>query len=218
MFRQFSKSKLSQRSFRTHWVVACLLVSILLGLTGVPAPISKSSSERFPCENSPCGCVSAAHCWDKCCCHTDEEKLAWAEANHVKPPPFLVARVASSRRTQQFVSKKPKPACCANRQPAKVSSKTETPSNCQSCSRIKKGAQAPVRQARSVEIKLVLADPFLECHGSGSLWKLLSSNYLPSKPAALCDPVEYLAETRPILDSRAFSLADPPDGPVPKWV
>jgi len=44
------------------------------------------SSERFPCEDHGCGCASSDECWNACCCHTIEERVAWAIANGVRPP------------------------------------------------------------------------------------------------------------------------------------
>lgn len=82
-------------------VAAVLLPVLLFCMVGIPLPSagSKHSAERFPCENSPCSCNSAAACWDHCCCHTDDEKLVWAEKNGVKPPKFLVDRVAAKRKS-----------------------------------------------------------------------------------------------------------------------
>lgn len=64
----------------------------------VPLPMSvptKSSSEKdesepFPCQNRPCGCRTAEQCWKKCCCFTNSQKVAWAKANNVKVPDFVL--------------------------------------------------------------------------------------------------------------------------------
>lgn len=216
MFRQEYKLKPKKRSYRTHWVVACLLVTILLGITGIPVPVSKSTSERFPCEKCPCGCVSAAHCWDKCCCHSDKEKLAWAEANHVEPPKFLVERVTAIRQSHKPVAAGTKPACCAKKSLQVTRAEAKHEHACRSCDSkpVKPDATKTLRPVS--QFKLVLADPFQECHGLGKLWKLLQSSYIAPKPFLGVEPVEGLTEQRPIIDAFAFGPVAPPDGPVPR--
>lgn len=83
-------------------IAAGLLPLLILCMVGVPLPNlrPKDLTERFPCERCACGCKSAAHCWDKCCCFTDEEKLDWAEKNRVQAPKFLADRVAYSRKVK----------------------------------------------------------------------------------------------------------------------
>ena len=51
----------------------------------------KDASEPFPCQNRTCGCRSAKQCWKKCCCFTNAQKVAWAQANRVQLPAFVLA-------------------------------------------------------------------------------------------------------------------------------
>ena len=82
-----------------HRITSALLVLVLLASV-IGLPISSvrketrmgKTSERFPCEDCPCGCSTAEYCWDRCCCHSDQEKLRWAAKNSVAPPAFLVRR------------------------------------------------------------------------------------------------------------------------------
>jgi hypothetical protein len=62
--------------------------------------------ERFPCEDHACGCMSAEECWNHCCCMTPEQRLAWAEANHVQPPPSArgMLRAAALARAEHALS------------------------------------------------------------------------------------------------------------------
>ena len=78
-------------------------LGVLFGISAVvlPFPIKvdvpsssnadKDLSKPFPCMNRPCGCRSAEQCWKKCCCFTDLQKVAWAKANGVMIPQFVVA-------------------------------------------------------------------------------------------------------------------------------
>lgn len=76
-----------------------------------------SGSERFPCEGCACGCVSAAHCWTSCCCHTLDERLAWAEAHGV-PIPREIALLAY-RHLEAKARESNLPACCRHGDPAR---------------------------------------------------------------------------------------------------
>lgn len=94
----------SRRSRRLHCVVSWLLLAAIGGgVLGIPVfpVVASKDSERFPCEASRCGCATAGQCWDRCCCHSDEEKLAWAAANRVTPPAFLVQRVVAAAGATQ---------------------------------------------------------------------------------------------------------------------
>ena len=83
-------------------LTACLLlVMSLLMVWPVSMPgttpdgplnaLGKDTSAPFPCQTRACGCQSAKQCWKKCCCFTDTQKVAWAKANRVSLPTFVVA-------------------------------------------------------------------------------------------------------------------------------
>src|SRR5262245_10911617 len=84
-------------------LLALTLAGHLVATFGVPLPASngKDSSTAYPCQNRPCGCGSAAECWaGDCCCFTLEQKLDWAEANSVEPPPHVRPMVAARKARQ----------------------------------------------------------------------------------------------------------------------
>jgi hypothetical protein len=66
------------------------LVSYLITALGFPLPAAgrKEADQPFPCQNHPCGCLSAEQCWRSCCCFTPEQRWAWAREHHVKPPAY----------------------------------------------------------------------------------------------------------------------------------
>ena len=97
---------------RKSWprlVRGLLSLSVLLGICAMllPLPIAplpqnsqeKDSSEPFPCQNRPCGCRSAEQCWKKCCCFDNSQKIAWAKANNVKVPDFVLAAAKKVKAT-----------------------------------------------------------------------------------------------------------------------
>ena len=185
-----------------------MLLYCMLGLP-LPAIPSKTSDERFPCELCPCGCNTAAHCWDKCCCYSDQEKLDWAEKNHVLPPEFLVRRVAKSKTPASKIalaSKATSPASLA------------TKSTCRCCKSCSSKAESKKVEARKVHrsSKTVLLIAALKCQGIQLAFSIFSSTIIPSQ----CGPV---TQNSPpfleMLESRdvfALDLYLDLDGPVPR--
>jgi hypothetical protein len=94
----------SRREASRLTVMAGLLGFIVLnlGLPLVQPPQDKREKDRstpFPCQNRPCGCMSARDCFRSCCCFSARERLAWAAAHKVEAPAELVAAAASEQDT-----------------------------------------------------------------------------------------------------------------------
>src|SRR5437660_274407 len=77
---------------RRHLAVEPMLIGFLVVALGVPLPLPSVKDTRipFPCQHHRCGCQSAEECWRHCCCFTLEQRLAWARANQVEPPTFVL--------------------------------------------------------------------------------------------------------------------------------
>jgi hypothetical protein len=104
-------------------LLALTLAGHLCATFGVPLPASagKDPAPTYPCQNRPCGCLSATECWSgDCCCFTLEQKLAWADARGVEPPPH-VRPMVESRKARQAAEKpsccEELPPCCAEEEP-----------------------------------------------------------------------------------------------------
>lgn len=108
-------------SIRRRWVPRLISLAVLLGVCAavVPIPIAvpvigqKDRSEPFPCQDHACGCLSAAQCWNHCCCMTDSAKLAWSRRHGVRPPEFVIA--AAEREAAQrgdVATSRESGACC----------------------------------------------------------------------------------------------------------
>jgi hypothetical protein len=97
-----------------------MLVSYLTTTLGIsfPQPVRKTSDIPFPCQDHPCGCLSAEDCWRHCCCFTAEDHLAWARANKVEPPSYAQQPATSGWRTARLRDKAQKkadpPSCCVS--------------------------------------------------------------------------------------------------------
>jgi hypothetical protein len=92
-----------------------LLALLCLASIVLPLPIApvaqigpgKDTSQPFPCQNRPCGCRSAEQCWKKCCCFTNSQKVAWAKANRIELPDYVLA----AAKKETTITKKPCALC-----------------------------------------------------------------------------------------------------------
>ena len=97
-----------------RWFTLGLLGLYLLIAAGVPLPLTTKLTSlvvRYPCENSACGCKSADQCWRSCCCHTLEEKLAWAAEHQVQVPDYVAQQQPRGGRCCSIVVAT-KSGCC----------------------------------------------------------------------------------------------------------
>ncbi|TWT95669.1 hypothetical protein Pla100_33100 [Neorhodopirellula pilleata] len=197
-----------------------MLVVALTGFVAVPRFPSKrgETTERFPCEGCPCGCSSAEYCWDRCCCHSDQEKLQWAHRNAVTPPEFLVQRVAAA--SDHFASSPIRKSCCGA-----CTASTSTDDSCEdrsACHTAVSDCQA--EDARDDQggkdhslddgSKLVLMWKAAECRGLKYFWSMLAATYVSLATDAFVfdSPCSGWVV---VFDQHAFSRAMCPDPPVP---
>ncbi|MCO8121934.1 hypothetical protein NHH03_09320 [Stieleria sp. TO1_6] len=175
-----------------------LLLLMLLAFVGVPLRSPQVAKQgRFPCEHCPCGCASAETCWDRCCCHTDAEKIRWAQRNDVVPPDFLVARwQASSTPTDSSTS-----SCCArcNTQ----ADRDELPA---AAAKAESGSGGP---------RLLLLQRVAKCRGLEIVWTLLSNSIVDTVDHTLANPQPPLFGILSFLNESANSRSQDIDPPVP---
>jgi hypothetical protein len=67
-----------------------VLLAYIATAIGFPMRVfqAKDHSQPFICQNHVCGCHNAQDCWQHCCCYSAQEKLAWAQEQHVEPPAY----------------------------------------------------------------------------------------------------------------------------------
>jgi len=171
---------------------------VTVGAIGVPLPVRsvKVSAQRFPCENSPCGCADAASCWRDCCCNTPQQKLAWAKKHGVTPPDFVIA---AAREAESVHS------CCASSRPACCHDAAKPAGSC--CS-------TPAQPPRSKSVLLVAA---LKCRGISVSVSLLPPTVLP-RPVRLAAPPLATSDAPPsspnLYQSPTDEVATPPPDAV----
>ncbi|TWU19959.1 hypothetical protein [Allorhodopirellula heiligendammensis] len=181
-------------------------------MIGLPflAP-SPEKMGRFPCENCSCGCATADFCWDKCCCHSDIEKLQWAADHNVTPPAFLVARVSSTHGRESLAklnAKTTDASCCCCRGP-----------NADSCTiavvtdHTSAESSSPTQTGPSV--RLVSLEDAAKCRGISWLWSIFSEVIVAPADRPISDPEPRLLFCLVIANEHASSGGCRPDPPIP---
>lgn len=178
--------------------IICLLLTVYslsaVGL-GIPMPKKSLGSQAYPCRHGSCGCRSAEQCWKSCCCHTDEEKLAWAAKNGVTPPAYVVA--AAQRR-------------CGSR-----SCYASTTRSC--CAKSQAGAACDHETASHVvQVKWVSVIDAARCRGESATWMNVIIS-LPADTAAHdLNPLQRLCWLPRSVPQRFTSLVISPPEPPPR--
>ncbi len=209
--------KLSNSVYR--WL-NCLSVAFVLCAVLLPMPISlrssdgveKDLSQPFPCQNRPCGCRSAEQCWKKCCCFTNSQKVAWAKANGVDLPDYVLA---AAKKESAAVKKSC--ALCSKTKDNGEKPKCEE-SNASKDSQPKTSAtQAPKALARTKSSKWVLSVYAAECQGQPSFSMCLPATIIPARVVPVTTSVE-MTEIVHETSERLSSTTLRPPLPPPKIV
>lgn len=178
---------------------------------GVPIPMPRQAfSERFPCENCHCGCSSAEQCWNNCCCHTLEERLAWAKREGVQPP-ASVSKLAEKQNTA--------PACCVAKQPVQrpVRSCCSAKSSAKAC--CSSPANDKVQQdgdGTGTKSDYLVGWRALACQGTGVHWTAATPAVvvIPVGLPPILNRVEWLVSPLVFLPE---TLGERPPVPPPRW-
>ena len=205
--------KLSNPMYR--WL-SCLSVAFVLCAVLLPMPVSlrpsdgveKDLSQPFACQNRPCGCRSAEQCWKKCCCFTNSQKVAWAKANGVDLPDYVLAAAkkesATVKKSCALCSKTKdngeKPKCEES-----IASKDSLPKT--------SSTQAPKALARTKSSKWILSVFAAECQGQPSLTMCFPATIIPARiiPVMISVQItEIVHETSERLSSTTLRPPLPP--------
>ncbi len=193
-FSWHARVRLSQRQITSILLLAGFVAALLpIPLISTPPNIGKDLSRPFPCQNRPCGCQSAAQCKKKCCCFSDEQKLAWAKRNGVDP-----SEVVASTTKCSTASKSAPTVCCTIKNVAKPQVTHRLPK---------------VKSTSQSRYKIVIAAVADDCQG---LAKTASgqSVFLIPPPASLNQFVESIVERFVIQGSvMVQAIAEPPVPP-----
>jgi hypothetical protein len=209
--------KLSNPVYR--WL-SCLSVAFVLCAVLLPMPIGlrpsdgveKDLSQPFPCQSRPCGCRSAEQCWKKCCCFTNSQKVAWAKANGVDLPDYVLA--AAKKETAVV---KQSCALCSKAKNNGEKPKCEESIASKNSKSEPLAAQAPKVLARTKASKWVLSIYAAECQGQSSLTMCFPATIIPARVVPVTIAVE-MTEIVHEISERLNSTTLRPPLPPPKIV
>lgn len=157
-------------------LTALMLLGYLAATIGYPeyrAAVSKESSEPFPCQHSACGCRTAEQCRKNCCCHTKQEKIAWALARGIDPNRVAIL---TPEESQRYVARKPA-VCCQKAKKACCSKKAKAPQTTErSCCQ---------KQTPPAGVSFVVGIHAQKCRGTGVDWIQSGFVALPPAPVIL---------------------------------
>lgn len=178
--------------------------------TGVPLPVATSLQHGlFPCSGGHCGCATAEQCWRGCCCYTLEQRLAWAERNHVVPPDYVLAQ---ARLDAAKFTRIARTCHAASRSCCRPIALASVPARGRCCARPHQGHPVGANEADAGVI--VLRDA-LRCSGRDSHAKVGIVSFVPLTAATVL-PVEPFS-WRLVPERHRYSSATPePPVPPPK--
>ena len=118
------------RSLPRRLGAAVTLLAYAVTALGIPLPVpaAKDTSVPYPCQDHPCGCLSAEQCWTNCCCTTAAQRWAWARAHGVIPPDY------AQRPTEEGETPSCGESCCHD---------GDAREGCRSCEEPDKPTSAP---------------------------------------------------------------------------
>ncbi len=213
-----------------------LLCSLCVSVIPVPValPVTKDTSEPFPCQDRPCGCRTADQCRKQCCCFTKEQKIAWAKKRGV-PTNCVVnessSQLATDRPEQNLADSSchSKSSVSLREQLVSASTKKRASSGCETSSSCCKSGNRCEREAASAKSvrsvvekptetkarKFVIGLAAEKCRGGATDW-----NSLPwSVPPALFvswKPVIAVSPVSPVRIEIWTAICERPPVPPPR--
>ncbi|QDU30267.1 hypothetical protein ETAA8_53860 [Anatilimnocola aggregata] len=162
--------RVSPRHHRSGWSICLRTLGTLLMVgafatanVGYPVwePATSKSGESFPCQSSKCGCRTAEQCRSGCCCHTKEQRIAWALERGVNP-----ARVAVLTEKEKTLYSHPS----RRTKTVKVCCSTSTKSCANCCSSTTPNSACCGDAEQPGHLDFVLAIAAQKCTGTGMEW------------------------------------------------
>lgn len=199
------------------------LIALLPFVVGsLPLPMDSGSrlekdlSQPFPCQNRPCGCRSAQQCWQKCCCFTNAQKVAWAGRHRVAVPEQVLA---AARREQTTARTTAKSCCSKSAQTLAVNQRPPASSvrdAAQSVGETEQRRQASTaartsgtRPGANVVIGVVAA----QCQGLDWSWLIVPAGILPTARVPQPPVVPTVRMCVPASDAAPSLFLQPPVPP-----
>src|SRR5262245_34435170 len=175
---------------RRGLIAAAALLGQLASAFGMPLPANRKDASRpFPCMSHSCGCMSIEEFWQSCCCYTNAEKLAWAEANHVTAPDFV--REAARREKSKAKAK----SCCCDKK-GDTCCKLAASDGCTVCK------EAKPDEKKTSPIRWVLGFAAKRCGGHGQSGVAQAAPSIRASAPVALKFESVLVESLAVLDCR----------------
>lgn len=184
----------------------CMVAALLAGIVPLPVGssprVTKDFSQPFPCQHHACGCRSAEQCWKKCCCFTNQQKLAWAIKHQVKPPAFVVV---AAKTEQAGVGQRDR-LCCEKTKPKP----TCTSRRCRHDSN-----SVPTSDVTETSTDVVIASLAQQCRGESTFWNSLPWTIVPI-PVDISIEADPVADAWPLISDVSCGVSLRPPVPPPR--
>ena len=218
---------ISSKAFRRLMSLLALLCLAAILFPLLIAPVAqidpgKDTSQPFPCQNRPCGCRSAEQCWKKCCCFTNSQKVAWAKANGVDLPDYVLVAAKNETAT----TKKPCALClkddARNTQPKCETNVTSTTGKRQSSvsaapTSVSSTPVPRVTSARPKTSKWIHSVYSAECQGQPAFSLCFPASIIPAQVIPVTISVEMTEFVHSVSERLHLTSLRPPL-PPPKLV
>jgi hypothetical protein len=150
-------------AFTRRTVVALLMIgSLFLAQFGYPVwevAEKGKGDEPFPCQFSRCGCKTREQCRHSCCCHSKQEKIAWALARKIDPNRVAVLTAAEQKLLAISTPKLTTTQTCCE---------TGSGSCCKAAKKSCCGGS--LVKSEKAQLRWVLAIEAQKCRGTGVEW------------------------------------------------
>lgn len=199
------------------------LIALLPFVVGsLPLPMDSGSrpkkdlSQPFPCQNRPCGCRSAQHCWQKCCCFTNAQKVAWARRHRVALPDEVLAAARREAIQPDPTAK----SCCSKASSSLASTGCDSgrgtrPAPSPAGKRVVKDQSSAAASSTQAASKVVIGVMAAQCQGQDWSWLVVPAGILPTARIPQPPAVPNVRACVPASDA-APALAHQPPVPPPR--
>lgn len=143
--------------------------------------------------------MTADDCWKHCCCHTTEEKLAWAAEHGITPPQYVM---------NQLAQEEGEPACCCSQAKEKQTASATKTENC--CD------EEEVVEQKAISLNWFVSIHAIRCQGHDG-WSLLANTVVMDPTVKTVElSVNSQEALVPLAAVILSTLPSVPDAPPPR--
>ena len=146
----------------------------------------------FPCQFSRCGCQTLEQCRTSCCCHSKQERVAWAVERGIDPDRVAVLTPDEKFQFTFNAQKATKKSSCCQTAKASCCSKATQVAKCCETHRLGESLAVPsdgvAAKKEAKELRWVLAISASKCKGTGVEW--IQAGFVGPPPVHIAFEIE----------------------------